>query len=204
MSSYAIQPGLSNFCQGLWDPDSKTYQEASTIDVRTCCFTSCKNRVDGCYQYCNDKYVQQKKQECSKRCDELMVTCRNSCNILPSPGLDIIDDCINDGGGSIDKDEVIKCCKERCVSSSHPDCNNRCEDMYNYHQYAHRPQTVIGGSSSSSSKTAAAEAAGAGAGTAGSVASSFDGHSPLYYVSLGIFCIGVLMVIVAAVKLLKK
>lgn len=135
---------LSPFCRSYYDKDKEKLVYTNSLERIFCCMETCKNHINFCFKNCDQSpYHDQKK--CFEKCNEVVKICESSCMAIPSLGLRNVINCGNDVGcGSRppfstkcikqNKDNIINCCKNKCLMSSDIDCENNdsCDIFYSF------------------------------------------------------------------------
>lgn len=133
MNTYPLKGvGVSPYCKGKWNPDSKTFSPTNSLDVLKCCLDSCDNRIDFCFKQCDT--ISDNKR-CYRLCNELIDDCKNGCTENKSVGTSTIRSCAKKYGcDTVDcikskRDEIIRCCNTECSESE--DCAY-CNDFFDH------------------------------------------------------------------------
>ena len=136
LSMKDLSQNLYTRCSGYYDVDKDKYVRKSQLEIFKCCINNCDEYLDYCNSICDSK------ENCDK-CYRYFEDCQEGCktgdfwekNYFNSCYRDTT--CFNNYVTDLNcieskKNELLDCCKKKCDSSLHQNCNEYCNYMYDF------------------------------------------------------------------------
>lgn len=137
---YEPQPGEFPYCQGNWNERTKSY-ENDYMSVINCCIKKCFPQTENCLENC-EKETDYKK--CKNICNQNKDSCKDYCTLKVPGHTRTFIECTEDTNEcgyypNLDskciqnkKDELLQCCRSRCIPSEKENCEENCLGAYRY------------------------------------------------------------------------
>lgn len=147
-NDFNLESSMFSTCSGKWDKKTKSFHPANATEIFKCCLENCQESLKFCHQYCEDNqgtgkkfYTPELLSRCLGSCDiqrkECLETCRLSAPNVGTNNSYIL--CANEYGcEGIDgvpipecarkkKEQLFRCCRDKCTQLSNLDCNSHCK-----------------------------------------------------------------------------